>query len=353
MTLVVAGVHEGKVWIVGDMAVSGVGVGTRQRECLLKVIPGTDERSITAFAGGAEHGAAAAFAASKLESGNTALEYLTTRSRQTSADFLYAHFDGTEPCLHIISSGRRHVRHAAHIGIAFDKFQRLRHSEEREISPGRISTFVCGTQGAAPFVDPAGVAVRTMMSVIARQTDKQIGGWPTGYVVGPEGLGCLSYLYALTDADAVDQRPGEALRDGSAQEGGYSLSVTGLPGHEGLVIYMLQQPGGLLFLREEERYEVHRLTGEPPEFTSQALERFGVDVSLWVGGPPPDGEPDSVEVMPGGDGSPAIALASYGGSFTIHPLTPNAAFKTKGTSELLRNIQSRKGTPRQRPTSES
>ena len=74
--------------------------------------------------------------------------------------------------------------------------------------------------------------------------------------------------------------PGSAVPHGTAEAGGFGLSVTELGKRNGVVVYWLQMPGGVVFVREPETYTEHEFKGPPRNSLEQ--NRGFRDWCAWV-----------------------------------------------------------------------
>jgi hypothetical protein len=121
---------------------------------------------------------------------------------------------------------------------------------------------------------------------------------------------------------------------GTAEAGGYGLSVTELVDLEGMVVYRRQTPGGLVLIREERGHRTVRIDGEPAEFRSKASYLFGKPVDIFFGEDTPVGLPWSITFLRDEDGQPAAAIAKRGNILSFSVLNVATAFRTKAKLDL-------------------
>src|SRR5262249_11160319 len=126
---------------------------------------------------------------------------------------------------------------------------------------------------------------------------------------------------------------GASLPHGTAEAGGFGLSITEVGHADGLTVYWLQQPGGMVFLRDANGYERSSFEGTPNEFIARASAATGKKIELWFG-EQPTGIPQSITVMRDESGVPSIAIAKHGDSFSFSVLNTGTPFRTNVTMNL-------------------
>jgi hypothetical protein len=149
----------------------------------------------------------------------------------------------------------------------------------------------------------------------------------------PEGAFLCGYAYSLSDPILADVAPGSLVPHGTPEAGGFGLSVTELGQGEGLVIYWRQLPGGYLFLRKGTAIEKIKIAGSPTEFKQAALQTIGKPIEILFGDKPL-GRPDSITIMTGDDGKPAMAIARRGKDFSLSVLNVESVFHAQANLEL-------------------
>ena len=92
------------------------------------------------------------------------------------------------------------------------------------------------------------------------------------YVLVPDGAYMCGYAHAVSDPILDKVGPGAVVPHGTAEAGGYGLSVTELVDPEGIVVYRGQTPGGLVLIRGKHGYRTVRIDGAPAEFRAKASE---------------------------------------------------------------------------------
>jgi hypothetical protein len=125
-----------------------------------------------------------------------------------------------------------------------------------------------------------------MLRLFAERSERDIGGWPTPYFVTSEGTFFCGYAYAVSDPILTKIGPGSELPHGTAEAGGFGLSVTELGHCEGMIVYWLQKPGGAIFSRTDDGYQKVALDGRPSQFKQPALEAIGRPVDIFFGDQP-------------------------------------------------------------------
>lgn len=74
MTLIVAGITDASIWMVGDTAITGGTISLRERKYMPKIEVGQNFPALIAFAGGPEHGSRTAMLAAAAQRPQDALE---------------------------------------------------------------------------------------------------------------------------------------------------------------------------------------------------------------------------------------------------------------------------------------
>jgi hypothetical protein len=158
----------------------------------------------------------------------------------------------------------------------------------------------------------------------------------TAYTLSDEGAFACGYGYGTTDPCVDELGYGSVVPHGSASAGGFGLSVTELGQGDGLIIYWLQKPGGLVFKRTGENYDGQWFSGAPQHFVEAASKALGQQVNILFS-EAPMGLPESLQVMHDEQGSPTMVVAKRGGQFSFSVLNPSQPFYSKAAVKLARS----------------
>lgn len=343
MTLLIAAVAEQQVWMIADAAIIGGELGVRQREFALKILPSRDERALVGFAGDHHHGTRLVNAAAALATGPGAVDYLLRGQQEyPSVSFAYAYIDAAGPHLYRIADGEALELTTFHLGVtdAFDHFQRVRHDNEIDPTPRAVRTFITGSTASSSLPDGLSIAITSMLRVFAERQERDVGGWVTPYFVTSSGTFFCGYGYAVSDPILTKIGPGSLVPHGTAEAGGFGLSVTQIGNKEGVAVYWLQQPGGLIFSRTDDGYKVSTVEGRPSQFIERASAETGRKIDLFFSDDP-HGPPESITIMRDQNGVPSMAIAVSGKAFSVsvlnvaNPFTSQAAIDFTGQTELI------------------
>jgi hypothetical protein len=326
MTLVIAAIETGHIWMVSDTAITDPKLSLRDRRNLPKVEASVDRRALIGFAGNDADNAAIICARARAEPGGPdGLNFLVDGSRSNSnVEFSYAYYQDNEPCLFRVSNGMSQRMTTFHLGStpAFEIFQRIRHGELDPYAPKALKTFMTGAKGDATVPEGLSAAIRSMIDLFAARTERDVGGWAVPYLLNPDGAHFCSYGYGVSDPIFDRLVPGSIVPHGTPQEGGANLSVTELSEQDGQVVYWLQQPGGLVLLRSPDgSYHEHSYVGLPTEFKQNVQSALGRSPELWIGDQPA-GPIQSLTVIRGADGRTEFVVGNHGNalSFAVHNL---------------------------------
>jgi hypothetical protein len=325
MSLIIAGVEAAAIWMVGDTAITGPKVGTRDREFMPKILVGKNFLALIAFAGSAEYGSATAEQASAADTPEAALQLLAAESVGAEVQFAYAAVHGGQPRLRKVEKGQTLECSTLHIGNtkAFATFQGVRHGDVAPYAPKAFKSFLCSRGG-----EGLGLAIRSMIDLFATRAERDVGGWAVPYVLSAEGVSFCSYSYSVSDPVFDDLAPGSLISHGTSERGGSTLSVTGLPNNMGMVVYWLQLPGGFVLTRSQQGYDQRTFPGGPTEFKAAVREALSFDVELWVGDQSL-GPPRHLMIMRGAEGLLDATIADHGNglSFAVHNLAKPFHFR--------------------------
>ena len=336
MTLLIARIDELRVWMAVDLVITGGNISTRQREYALKIVPSEDSRSLAGFAGDAHHGTRLINSAAALPSGQEAISFLLKgHCEYPSVEFAYAYLTDGNPCLIRIAQGRVEELPAFHLGVsdAFEHFQRIRHDAEIDYAPEAVKTFVTGSRSAESVPDLLSITIRSMLRLFAERSERDVGGWVTPYYLSREGAFLCGYGYAVSDPVLTRLGPGSILAHGSAEAGGFGLSFTELGVLQGVIVYWLQLPGGIVFRKVANGYEATNYEGRPAEFMERASAGVGQRVEVLFSDQP-IGPPQSITIMRDDKGVPSMAIAKHGRSFSFSVLNVASPFRSFGEVRL-------------------
>lgn len=315
--------------MVSDAAITGGDIPLRDREYEIKILPSLDGGALIGFAGDQHHGARILRSATESAAGHHTLNALIAEHLQyPSVDLAYGYVDEHGAHLFRISQGEARQLPAFHIGNseAFDHFQRIRHATEIDPAPKAVETFILGAP--VPIPEPLHIATVAMLRLFAERLERDVGGWALPYLLTPDRAFLCGYAYSVSDPILAHVAPGSLVPHGTPEAGGFGLSVTELGHAEGLVVYWPQLPGGYLFVRTGTAFEKIKITGSPSEFKEAALRTLGKPVEIWFGDKPL-GRPDSVTVVTGDDGKPAMTIARRGNNLSFSVLNVETVFRSK------------------------
>ncbi len=337
MTLVVAGVSAGKGWIVSDTLITGGTIHLRDREHQIKCLPAEDRRSLVAFSGDAHNGAEIIEQAAAMPSGQNTISVLCkAQVKNPLIDFLYMFLDEGAARLFKISRGSAKEVLATYIGekSAFEQFQHIRHATEIDPVPKSVEKFIFSSRAPSEIPDGISGATISMLRMFLRRAERDVGGWAMPYALVPEGVYMCGYAHAVSDPILDKVGPGAIIPHGTAEAGGYGLSVTELIDPGGVVVYHHQMPGGLVLIREERGYKTVQINGAPGEFRAKASNMFGKPVDIFFGEDTPVGLPESITILRDEGGQPAAAIAKRGNVLSFSVLNVATAFRTKMKLDL-------------------
>jgi hypothetical protein len=329
MTLIVAGISGPSIWMVGDTAITGGTIGLREREFMPKIEVGKTFPALLGFAGGADHGSQTARTAAAVQTPQDALKVLTTATRDADVQFVYAWFDAGVPMLYNVDKGTASQCPVLHIGsnTAFEVFQKIRHGEMAPYAPKAFKNFMCAAKIAVP--DGLSGAIHSMIDTFAARVEHDVGGWAVPYILTAEGAFFCGYSYSVSDPVFDKLVPGSLIPHGTPEGGGTTLSVTGLPNDEGMVVYWMQLPGGLVVLRGEAGYSTHDFRGGPTEFKDAVRAALSRDVDVWAGDQPL-GPPHHLKIVRGEHGRLDVTIADHGNglTFAVHNMSTQFQYDT-------------------------
>ncbi len=314
MTLIVAGTSAGIVWMVSDTLITGGDISLRDRHYQIKCVPSNDAKALIGFAGDLHHGVRLMEQAAHMPSGESVVRVLMkAQLEHASVDFLYAFVDHEVPRLFKISSGSAAEVQATYVGhqAAFEDFQFIRHAAELDPVPKALETFMFGTKAPSHIPKDVSAVTLSMLRLFMQRGERDVGGWAVPHVLVREGAFMCGYCHSVSDPILDKIFPGSIVPHGTAEAGGYGLSVTEFGKGEGLVVYWRQKPGGLILTRQDSGHGKIEITGHPSEFKNKALEALGKSVDIFFGDLP-SGQPESLLILVGDNGKPVAAIAKRG-----------------------------------------
>ncbi|CAA2138369.1 hypothetical protein [Hyphomicrobium sp. ghe19] len=336
MTLLVAAIEKTNVWMAADAAVSGVGTEERHREFALKVVPSSDSRALIGFAGDIHYGQSLTNAAAALSDDDQRIKFLVDgQSQAPNTSFAYAYKNTEGPHLLKIGDGEVQRVQTLYLGVkdAFEQFQSIRHATELDPTPKALKTFLPGSRSSEPLPSGLTLAITSMLRLFAERGQRDVGGWVTPYFLTSEGSFLCGYGFAVSDPIFDKILPGSLVPHGTAEEGGFGLSVTELGISAGVIIYWLQLPGGLVFVRNAENYDVFKFDGKPSDFIKAASEKIERKIEILFGDQP-HGPPKSITVLRDENGTPSVAIAHDGRAFSISVLNVYEPFRTQAAVDF-------------------
>lgn len=313
MTLLVACVEGPLVWMVADTVITDPAAGPRARARFCPKIEPVGAKGLVGFAGNDAHNAARiARDVAGLQPGPVVLASLLAGHRAyPAADFAHAYLDEAgRPRLFRVADGRAEELTTFHLGSheAFSAFQSIRNSVDIDHAPDAIHLLLDGFRNEKDAPHQLHVAIKSMITLFASRAERDVGGWPVPYLLGPWGVELCSYAYSVTDPILGRLPPGSTIPHGTAEAGGFGLSVAELRERDGMVVYWQQRPGGLVLVRSEGGYDEHAFAGAPSIFKENVRAALGRDVDLWFGDLPL-GPPVALRYLRDEKGRPRIAVA--------------------------------------------
>jgi hypothetical protein len=272
-----------------------------------------DRRSLVSFSGDAHNGGELIEQAAAMPSGQTTISFLRgAQAKNPKIDFLYMFLDEGRARLFKISKGNAQEAPSTYIGekSAFEQFQYIRHATEIDPIPKSVETFVFESSAPSEIPDGISAATVSMLRTFLQRAERDVGGWAVPYVLVPEGVYMCGYAHGVSDPILDRTGPGAVVPHGTAEAGGYGLSVTAFGDLGGMVVYYLQMPGGLVLIREKHGYRTVQIDGAPAAFCAKASDLLGAPVEILFGEDTPVGLPESITILRDEHGQPAAAMAN-------------------------------------------
>ena len=329
MTLLIGGISGDSAWMVSDTSITGGAIQLRERQNQIKVVPSSDGCALIGFAGDQHHGTRLMEWARLQPAGTLTVQgLLNGHLDYPSVDLAYGYRDEHGPHLVRISGGAAHHVPTLHIGSseAFEKFQAIKLRVKADPVPASVSILFCGSRGTEAAPEELRVSLSAMLRLFAEWPERDVGGFAVPYFLTKEGAFLCGYGYSVTDPLLPQLRVGSALPHGTAQAGGFGLSLTEWCKNRGLVVYWLQKPGGTVFVRTEGGYSALDFPGTPTEFKNAAKSALGEPVDILFGEGDPHGTPDRITLVRDRDGKPSIAVAKHGTALSFSALNLETEF---------------------------
>jgi hypothetical protein len=324
MTLLVAAVEDGKIWMAADTSITNPALGSL-RQINQPKIYSIGNCSLIGFAGDVGKALVLLKAVGETPHGCAAIAVLLAGHIESGCevDFAYGFFDCGAPRLFKISDGVLSEVQTLYLGqlAHFEKLQQIRHDKSIDHPPDAIVTFVFGVAGEKGQGTPQGLmqVIVAMHTMFVTSSDRSVGGVAIPYLLSGSGVKLCAYAFSATDSSLAELLPGTIITQGSPQLGGCSLSVTELLEHDGLVIYWLQKPGGSVFLRSANGYDQYDFDGNPTLFKNAVKARLGRKIDLWFGGQTQENKDviSMTRIMKDQEGRPRIGLTTSGDTFSF------------------------------------
>jgi hypothetical protein len=329
MTLLVAGINEQVLWMVGDTFVTGGPLGAREYEHQLKILPSEDGKALIGFAGDHYHGVQAIETARLQSTGRSVAEYLFSVAREYPVEFAYGYQQDGVLRLLKVTNERVAEQNALYLGHseAFDQFQAIRHRAQIDPVPKAIEMFLFGSASKDKPPRALSQSTSAMMRLFFERPERDVGGAAIPYMMGPDGIFLCEYSFAVSDPITDKLTRGDIVPHGTADRGGFALSVSSYNRHEGIVLYWLQKPGGFIFVRDGRGFRVVEIVGSPSAFCREARE-LNLDVQIFFSEKQNLGQPDSISVLHDQNGKAVITVAKYGRDLEFHAIDTSVDFRT-------------------------
>jgi hypothetical protein len=351
MTLLVASKEADSIWMIADTAITGGSIDVRARYYRPK-IETAHNASLIGYAGDHHHGQRIVRQAGLRSPGQDTLNFLVGAHQDCpSVDLAYAYRQDDSARLVRIVAGSAEEVETLHLGDtgAFARFQEIRHGRELDHAPNAIHQFMCAARDPDRVPEGLSQAIVSMLRLFPTTTDRSVGGWPVPYLLTPNSAQLCGYEYSVTDPIADKLAPGGEIPHGTAEAGGFGLSLTSLREGDGLVVYWQQARSGRVYLRNEVDYDDPEFFGGPTAFKEEVRARLGREVDLWFSDVPL-GVPEAVTYLHDEQGRPRFAVARAGRSLSFAWVQSTAeSFRASGSVEMRQDSQASKKDDPNRP----
>jgi hypothetical protein len=125
-----------------------------------------------------------------------------------------------------------------------------------------------------------------MFRLFPATNDREVGGWPTPYRLTGVGVELCNFLYTVTDPIVGKLAPGRVIPPGTAEGGGFGLSVSELGEGDGMIVYWRERRAGSVFVRNGARYLRHDFCGTVKDFKEAARDTLGRPIEILIGDEP-------------------------------------------------------------------
>jgi hypothetical protein len=343
MTLLVAGLQGQSAWMVADSFISGGTLELRERVHRLKIVRAIDSKGLIGFAGDEHHGTRMLEEARLVESGPAVVELLLAAHRSTpSVEFAYAQRVAGKASLFKIAGGRAKSVPTLHLGNGFRRLQAIRNRKERRSPPDTVTTVYYADKSHLNEPPQLADTTTALIHLFAERPERDVGGFALPYFLNEEGAFLLNYNYAVSDPDFADGWKPRPLGTGTAERGGFNLTLTELGSDQGVVAYWRQRPGGFAFVRDANGYKTIPFAGAPSAARAVLSDKLGMDVDLFVSDVDVTAPFEKVLVLRASDGSPAISIAKSGRSLSLSNLSRTGDFDVKARIEMDADLPSKK-----------
>jgi hypothetical protein len=299
--------------MVSDSAVTDLRASLRDRVNLPKIMP-IKNCSLVAFAGEVEQGQEAFKNILKINPGSDALNALVTQNQNhPTVDFAYAYIEDATPRLFKISQGRADRVDALFLGkqSAFESFQKIRHDPAIVHAPNALHTFLSGD-----IPNSISEAVISMLRLFVSTGEREVGGWVLPYRLTLAGAELCTYAFSVSDPIVDKLKSGDIISHGTAEAGGFGVSVNEFREKDGFYIYWLQKLGGQLWMYSAGNYEMTEIQGAPSSFKKTVKEEFSRDVDIWFSENKNDAS-TFISSIQDQQGHPRLAMAKLGSNVSF------------------------------------
>jgi hypothetical protein len=341
MTLLVATMEADSVWMIADTAITGGTIDLRARFNRPK-IEAAHKTSLIGYAGDHYHGQRIVRQATLPSPRQDTLDFLVNAHRECpSVDLAYAYRLNGDAHLFRIVGGSSEEVETLHLGnaSAFERFQEIRHGRELDHAPNAIHQFMCAARDPDHVPEGLSQAIVSMLRLFPTTNDHSVGGWPVPYLLTRNGTQLCGYAYSVTDPIADKLAPGGEIPHGTAEAGGFGLSLTNLREDDGMVVYWQQARSGRVYLRTDADYDDPQFFGGPTAFKEEVRARLGREVDLWFSDVQLN-VPEAVTYLHDEQGRPRFAVARAGQSLSFAWVQSTAeSFTASGSISVRRGSE--------------
>ena len=315
--------------MVADTAITSVTRGLRDRRLYQPKIEAGGGASLIGYVGNNAYNAQrVALAVAKLPAGEEALATLLAEHlacpESEDVEFAYGFLDASSaPRLFKVADGVCKEVQQLHLGSdpAYRSYERIRTSRKISHAPNALHLLMGGLRGAEDVPEELQAAIRSLFELFSSVNERDVGGWVTPYVLDVNGAKFFSYVYSVSDPIADELRSGMLIPHGTAEGGGFGISVTDFPEQDGLVVYWKQSLIGYVLLRSGQSstglaYREYVFEGAPDSFKMQVFDTLRRNVHVWFGDKPA-GAPLALSYLRDEQGKVRMASVEHeGGTFT-------------------------------------